>query len=217
MAYKRQSPQPVIEGGTSLQAITAHYLIIGNGTSAPTLLAPSATAGIPLVSAGAAADPAYGTAVVAGGGTGNTTFTAYSVITAGTTATGAFQNVVGVGTAGQVLTSTGAAALPTWQSVASVLTITALTNASSPYTVLATDQFLSCDVTAGVISILLPNAPTTGRVIRVKDSVGLAATNNITVTTVGGVVTIDGGTTFAMNTAYQAIDVIFDGTKYLVF
>lgn len=52
---------------------------------------------------------------VAGGGTGNSTFTAYSVICAGTTATGAFQNVSGVGTAGQVLTSNGAAALPTWQ------------------------------------------------------------------------------------------------------
>jgi hypothetical protein len=56
---------------------------------------------------------------VAGGGTGNSTFTAYSVICAGTTATGAFQNVVGVGTSGQVLTSNGAAALPTWQTASS--------------------------------------------------------------------------------------------------
>jgi hypothetical protein len=49
------------------------------------------------------------------GGTGNTTFTAYSVICAGTTSTGTFQNVSGVGTSGQVLTSNGASALPTWQ------------------------------------------------------------------------------------------------------
>lgn len=49
------------------------------------------------------------------GGTGNTTFTAYSVITAGTTATGTFQNVSGLGTSGQVLTSNGAGALPSWQ------------------------------------------------------------------------------------------------------
>lgn len=55
---------------------------------------------------------------VAQGGTGNTTFTAYSVICAGTTATGAFQNVSGVGTSGQVLTSNGAAQLPTWQTSA---------------------------------------------------------------------------------------------------
>src|ERR1700678_2530709 len=58
-----------------------------------------------------------GTAVsVSNGGTGNTAFTAYSVICAGTTATGTFQNVSGLGTSGQVLTSNGASALPTWQS-----------------------------------------------------------------------------------------------------
>ena len=51
---------------------------------------------------------------VSKGGTANTTFTAYALITAGTTATGAFQNVVGVGTAGQVLVSAGASALPVW-------------------------------------------------------------------------------------------------------
>src|ERR1700678_1338774 len=45
-------------------------------------------------------------------GTGNTTFTAYSVICAGTTATGAFQNVSGLGNGGQVLTSNGSGALP---------------------------------------------------------------------------------------------------------
>lgn len=50
------------------------------------------------------------------GGTGNTTFTAYSVICAGVTNTGAMQNVSGVGTAGQVLTSNGTGTLPTWQS-----------------------------------------------------------------------------------------------------
>ena len=49
------------------------------------------------------------------GGTGAATFTAYSVVCAGTTSTGTFQNVVGVGTSGQVLTSNGPSALPTWQ------------------------------------------------------------------------------------------------------
>src|ERR1700678_2460062 len=54
-----------------------------------------------------------GTAIgVAGGGTGNTTFTADAVICAGTTATGAFQNVSGLGNGGQVLTSNGSGALP---------------------------------------------------------------------------------------------------------
>lgn len=42
-------------------------------------------------------------------------FTPYTVICAGTGSGAALQDVSGVGTAGQVLTSTGAGALPTWQ------------------------------------------------------------------------------------------------------
>ncbi len=52
---------------------------------------------------------------VADGGTGNNTFTAYSVICAGTAATNPFQNVSGLGTATHVLTSNGTGLLPTWQ------------------------------------------------------------------------------------------------------
>ena len=52
--------------------------------------------------------------VVAGGGTGVATFTAYAPIFGGTTATGALQSGT-VGTAGQVLTSNGAGAVPTFQ------------------------------------------------------------------------------------------------------
>lgn len=104
-------------GGTGLASITAHDLIIGNGTSPATLLAPSSTSGIPLVSQGASSDPAYSTAVVAGGGSGLTTLTAYAVLCGGTTSTGNMQQVSGVGTANQVLVSNGASALPTWQSV----------------------------------------------------------------------------------------------------
>jgi hypothetical protein len=111
-------------GGSGLATLTAHDVLVGNGTSAVTLVAPSATAGVPLISNGSSADPSYGTAVVGGGGTGATSFTAYSVIAAGTTSTGAFQNVSGVGSSGQVLTSNGASALPTWQAAASGTTST---------------------------------------------------------------------------------------------
>jgi hypothetical protein len=51
---------------------------------------------------------------VADGGTGVSSFTAYSVILGGTTTTGSLQNVSGLGTSGQVLTSAGAGAIPTW-------------------------------------------------------------------------------------------------------
>lgn len=53
--------------------------------------------------------------VVSNGGSGLTSTTPYAVVTGGTTGTGALQQVSGVGTTGQVLTSAGAGALPTWQ------------------------------------------------------------------------------------------------------
>lgn len=52
---------------------------------------------------------------VAGGGTGRASHTAYAVICGGTTTTTAQQSIASVGTAGQVLTSNGAGALPTFQ------------------------------------------------------------------------------------------------------
>jgi hypothetical protein len=52
---------------------------------------------------------------VANGGTGRSTATAYAVICGGTTATGAHQSIASVGTSGQILTSNGAGALPTFQ------------------------------------------------------------------------------------------------------
>lgn len=105
-------------GNLTGSATTQYNVLVGDANNKLTNVAPSATSGVPLISQGAASNPAFGTAVVAGGGTGNTTFTAYAVITAGTTATGAFQNVSGVGTSGQVLTSNGAGTLPTWQAAA---------------------------------------------------------------------------------------------------
>ena len=56
---------------------------------------------------------------VAGGGTGLSTATAYAVLCGGTTSTGAFQSIASVGTSGQVLTSNGAGALPTFQAAGS--------------------------------------------------------------------------------------------------
>jgi len=59
-------------------------------------------------------DPAQ----VAKGGSGRASSTAYAVICGGTTTTAAHQSIASVGTSGQVLTSNGAAALPTFQSTA---------------------------------------------------------------------------------------------------
>lgn len=55
---------------------------------------------------------------VGSGGSGRTTATAYAVICGGATSTSAQQSVASVGTAGQVLTSNGAGALPSFQNAA---------------------------------------------------------------------------------------------------
>jgi hypothetical protein len=55
---------------------------------------------------------------VAQGGTGSASATAYAVQCGGTTSTGAHQSIASVGTSGQVLTSNGAGALPTFQTAA---------------------------------------------------------------------------------------------------
>lgn len=102
----------------SINAQNAQYnLIVGTG-SAYTNIAPSVTSGVPLISQGASANPTYGTAVVAGGGTGVTSNTAYAVLCGGTTSTNPVQSIASVGTSGQVLTSNGAGALPTFQTPA---------------------------------------------------------------------------------------------------
>lgn len=80
------------------------------------------TAGQPLLSGGGGATAmSFGTLGVAGGGTAATSFTAYAVICGGTTTTGALQSVASVGTSGQILTSNGAGALPTFQSATTAL------------------------------------------------------------------------------------------------
>lgn len=56
---------------------------------------------------------------VASGGSGRASATAYAVICGGTTSTGAQQSIASVGNSGQVLTSNGAGALPTFQAAAS--------------------------------------------------------------------------------------------------
>ena len=420
----------------SLTGLTAHNVLLGEGTSTIGLAVPSSTAGIPLVSTGSSSDPAFGTAVVPGGGTGDVSFTELMPICGGTTSTGSLQSVSSVGTLGDVLTYNSATSLPSWQpaggSEVGILTVnmqvfgtagsytytpsanmvycivevvgpggggggannsnyaasgggggyaravfssaqigasqsgtvgsggaggvggsngsagsnttfgsfitatsgaggisssttivtpggnggtatvtgvvpyfittgnpgyglsrqsngpggssffgggansvaytgvsngnpgtsyggggsgafvnsvgnqnggagyqgavivteyifttvsspqtvvnyTLVTTAMSPYTTLSSDYYIGVDATAGAVTILLPNAPATGRIYNIKDIVGIAATNNIIITTVGGTVLIDGGTTFAMNVNYQSVQLLFSGTAYQVF
>lgn len=113
----------LIGNGTSAvtgNAITQHDVLVGGASNAISSVAPSATSGVPFVSAGSSSNPAFGIAVVAGGGTGVATMTtAYAPVCAGTTATGALQVAsTGLSTSGYVLTSNGASSLPSFQAAA---------------------------------------------------------------------------------------------------
>ena len=111
---------------TALQAATKQYvdahdptpaaLTAANDTNVTLTL--GGTPATALLQASSITEGWAGTLAVPRGGTGLATATAYAVLCGGTTSTGAFQNVASVGTSGQVLTSNGAGALPTFQPAA---------------------------------------------------------------------------------------------------
>ncbi len=114
----------VARGGTGVSSLTAYNLLVGSGTSNVALIAPNSSTGIPLVSQGSSANPAYSLAVVPGGGTGVSSLTPYAVMCGGSTATGSVAQVGSLGSSGQVLTSQGASALPAWTTVGGTGTVT---------------------------------------------------------------------------------------------
>ncbi len=97
----------------------------------------------------------------------------------------------------------------------STLAYTSVT--TTPYAVLSSDDFLGVTTSSIAITVRLPNAPVTGRTYAIKDATGNAVAHNITVTTVGGSVLIDGASTYIMNSAYQSNQFLFNGTKYLIY
>lgn len=170
---------------------------------------------------------------VALGGTGAATFTANGVLLGNTTSA---VSATGAGTDGQLMiAATGSA--PAFASLtagsnitltpgANSLTIDAnagaqvvnyVSTTTSPYVVAADDYFVSVDSTLATKIVHLPNSTTVGRIIVVLDHAGTAGTNAIDVTTPGGVVQINGVTTYSINTDDQAISVLWNGTSYQIF
>jgi hypothetical protein len=76
MSYKRISPQPVAEGGTGAQTLTAHGVLVGEGTSAVTPLVVGTDG--QLLCGASAADPAF-TTVTSSSGTINFTTGAHTL------------------------------------------------------------------------------------------------------------------------------------------
>lgn len=110
------------------------------------------------------------------GGTGATSFTAYAVLCGGTTSTSALQPVASVGTSGQVLTSNGPSALPTFQTPTyQGITLGTAQNSTSGSTI----DFTSIPSTAKEITIMLSEVSTNGTgdiYIQLGDSGGVETT-----------------------------------------
>lgn len=137
-------------------------ILYGSAANVLSRLADVATGNV-LLSGGVGVAPSWGkvdlaahitgTLAVANGGTGRASHTAYAVICGGTTGTGAQQSIAGVGTSGQVLTSNGASALPTFQTVSGgtpTMQTTTLTGTQNDFSLSAAFTYLRCNNAAQV-------------------------------------------------------------------
>ena len=115
-------------------------------------------------------------------------------------------------TAGPGITITNGANSITIASNDFAFAYTNVNNAASPYTVLSSDQYISVDCSGGAVTLKFPNVPTANRTWVVKDRTGSASTNNISITTVGGSVTIDGQTTYTIDSNYGAVNILANAT-----
>jgi len=96
--------------------------------------------------------------------------------------------------------------------------IVSYTNVVGPdtYVVQITDQFLSCDTTLGPITIVLPIVANYSSFV-IKDRTGTSGTNNITITTVAGLLPIDGDPFLTISDPYENVQVLNSITGYEVY
>ncbi len=100
-------------------------------------------------------------------------------------------------------------------------TAPAYTNVTGPitYVVTDTDYFISVDYFLGSVVIQLPNTTTQYRIFTVKDRIGDASDPDfsISITTVGGVVLIDGVTVYEFDEDFESTDILWNGTSYEIY
>ncbi len=82
-----------------------------------------------------------------------------------------------------------------------------------PYLTLSTDYVILVDTTSAR-TINLIGSPAAGRTYRIKDNVGSAALNNITIVPNAG--TIDGAATLVINSNWGSVDIVYNGTAWRI-
>lgn len=131
------------DGTATFSAVTTtnHNVLIGAASNDITNVAPSSTSGVPLISQGSSSDPVFGTAVVAGGGTGLTTLTAHSLYVGNGTSA---PTALGSATNGQLpIGSTGADPVLSTLTAGANITIT---NGAGSITIEATGGGMSAPI-----------------------------------------------------------------------
>lgn len=98
------------------------------------------------------------------GGTGNISLTPYAIIAGGTTSTGALQQVSGLGTVGQVLTSNGPGALPSFQDGgAGITTLNTLTATTQTFATGTSGTDFNISSSTSTHTFNIPSASTVNR------------------------------------------------------
>lgn len=96
------------------------------------------------------------------------------------------------------------------------LLLTSINAAASPYAVIAVDELILVDSTAGIVAVNLPALAgiPDGRKIIVKDSAGQAGANNITVNP-SGFELIDGGGAVVLSSAYAVVTLVKTAVQWV--
>jgi hypothetical protein len=96
---------------------------------------------------------------------------------------------------------------------APVVGVTTITDAQSPYTVLASDAYIGVDNSANAVTVNLP-AGTAGRKVTIFDSAGTASFGTITINR-ASTNTINGLTSTTLTTNYQSVTLLFTAGNWV--
>lgn len=210
----------IMEGGTNIDTSASGNIVTFNATMSYTTLSFESDSGT--------ANPSVGNIIKILGGTNATTsatsnevtvnasmdFSGLSFSTNSGTANptaGVIQIVGGTG-----ITVTGTGNTVTVGETGSHFTYTPIDATDSPYDA-TDDEYISVDTSTGAVTVRLPDVAALVSTFIIKDRTGNASTGNITVTTVSGATNIDGATTFVMNTDFEAVNILGNGSTYEVY
>ena len=216
-------PSSAVAGNIAVFSGTSGKLLSDSGAAPLSTVTTSAGAGdvgkaALLDSAGTYDLSTFKTVTVAKGGSGITTTTAYSPLFSGTTATGAWKADTGPGTSGQVLTSNGAGAYPTWQAagVGSGDLVSPLVSAEISITGATTatiSRMHVCSGTSADYTVTLPAASGNGGKFIGFRMAPLASLSKAVTLEGNGSETIDGATTREM-WALESCILYCDGSNW---